>query len=111
MACRNGLLLLACLIAACTSFQSIDQESTAAAVAELKVGDTLEVVTQDGGQLRLTIDTITDQEVIGSGLRVAKSDIRSVRKDEIDAGKTLMTAVTVFGVIASIGLLILVMAL
>jgi hypothetical protein len=108
--CISALLLLA-LVSACTSFKSADRESTQVGISGLSVGDTVQIVTADETRVRFTIEAIDDDALIGDSIRIEKKDIRVVSVERIDPGKTAVAGITVFGVVACIGLIVLVVAL
>jgi hypothetical protein len=93
------------LMSGCTSFKTVDSQSTAVTVSNLVIGDKVQIVTADGGKVRLTIETIEDDALIGDGVRVPIDDIRLVSIERIDPSKTA-EAVIMAGLIVLCALLI-----
>lgn len=89
-------------IAACSSFQTDATTSTATVISELKIGDTVEVVTVDARKLRFTIEAIEADALVGKEVRVPKSDIRIVSVKQFDAGKTAVAGVGSVAVIVGV---------
>jgi hypothetical protein len=83
----------------CTSYKSVEGQATEVTISELKVGDTVQVVTADAKKIQFTIEEVRDDELIGEGVHVRKEDIRLVSVKRVDAGQTAAAGVTVGGIL------------
>jgi len=106
------ILMVLATIVGCTSFKTTQGQSTEVVIAELAVGDTVEIVTADAEKQRFTITAIEDDALIGKDVRVPKADFRIVSVETIDAGKTAAaaaggSAAIVVGILMLVGVAVL----
>ena len=99
-------IIFLALFQGCTSFKTVDSEPTGVTVSNLAIGDEVQIVTTDGEKVRLTIEAIEDDTLIGDGVRVPIKDIRIVSIRRIDSGKTTAASITTVGIV--IGALVVV---
>ena len=99
------IIVFLALVQGCTSFKTVDNQSTAVTVSNLVIGDKVQIVTADGEKVRLTIDSIEDDALIGDGVRVPIANIRIVSIESFDSGETALLGFTTAGIIL-IGLVI-----
>ena len=84
--------------AGCTSMRTIENPDPRAAAAVLAVGDTVQVITKNGGKLRFTIAAIEADALIGTrDERVSIDEIHIVSVKRFDDRKS---AVTAYGILA-----------
>jgi len=105
------IFMLVSFTVGCTSFKTTSGQPTEVAVSKLSIGDTVQIVTVDGTKVRLTIEVIEDDTIIGDNFRIPIEDIRIISVERIDAGKTTAASIIIFGVAACVGLLVLVSSL
>lgn len=90
-------LCVACTLLAmmgCTVMQPLAVDSKQLS-GTLSRGDHVEVVTASGQQLQFAVDKIDEQGLHGDGQHVAYSDIRSISRKQISAGRTALVALGV----------------
>jgi hypothetical protein len=82
------LFLSIAILVACSSYRTEPDKPTEIAVAELEVGDTVEVVTAEANKLRFKITAIENGMLVGEDVRVPVDEVRIVSVKRIDARKT-----------------------
>ncbi len=111
------VLISALMIVSCTSFKVIKPDDIQAG---LKAGDTVKIVTKDGRDLELKIETVTPEALVGTPVssvgtaeagevkdqRVEFSEIAKLEKREVSTGKTVGL---VAGIVAAVALVVLLM--
>lgn len=80
----------------CTTVQPLTASQSSLS-STLKRGDSVEVTTSSGKQLRFKVDSVDADGVHGGGQTVAYNDIQSVDRKEVDTKRTLWV---VLGVVA-----------
>jgi hypothetical protein len=99
---RLTTVCAALALVGCTTMQPLKVDSarvdSARLSQSLKRGDNVELVTASGQQLQFKIDAVDDQGLQGGGQRVAFSDIQSISRKEISAGRTALVAL---GIVAA----------
>jgi len=81
----------------CTTMQPLTVDPSKLSGA-LKRGDHVALVTAKGEQLQFVVENVDDSGLQGEGRRIAYSDIQSISRKEISAGRT---ALVVLGVVAA----------
>jgi hypothetical protein len=94
---RLCTLCICVALVGCTTMQPLMVDSSRLSQA-LKRGDNVEIVTADGRQLQFAIDAVDDSGLQGAGQRVAYSDIKSINRKQVSAGRTALVAL---GIIAA----------
>jgi hypothetical protein len=94
----RALVALVALLAmvGCTTVQPLAVNPSGLSQS-LQRGDQVDIVTANGQEMRITIDSVDANGLQGSGQRVSFSDIRSINRRQISVGRT---ALIVLGVLA-----------
>lgn len=87
------LVMISLLLGGCTSLQRTELEpyelhSAIRSGELLKVGDRVQLVNADGSKLKLTVEEIDDQSIIGKDNIAPIDDVVALETKEISAGKT-----------------------
>ena len=99
-----ALGLIVAINSACTTMQPVEVPDPQLAVAQLEVGDTVELVMTNGEKMRFKIRVIEEDALIGDGdIRASKSDIQTISVQKVSAVKTTaagLGTVVVVGLVA-----------
>jgi hypothetical protein len=90
---------LLALTPGCTNFKTVNDQSTAIAISELALGDTVQVVTADARKFRFKIEAIEDDALVGKDVRVSIEDIRLVSIERVDPVETAVAGVGTVGLV------------
>lgn len=92
-------LCIACTLLSmmgCTVVQPLPVDSRHLS-SSLSRGDRVEVVTTNGQTVQLAVDKVDEQGLHGNGQLIAYSDIRSISRRQISAGRTALVVLAVVG--------------
>jgi hypothetical protein len=92
-AMRLSVLMLCCVLAACTTLRPI------ASGVPIEVGDRVVVTTRDGGRLAFEVTAVDTETIRGADASVARGDITTLERREFSAGRTAGAALGVFAFI------------
>lgn len=84
-------------MAGCTTIQPLTASQSNLS-STLKRGDSVEVTTSSGKQLKFKVDSVDASGVHGGGQTVAFNDIQSIDRKEVDTKRTMWV---VLGVVAA----------
>jgi hypothetical protein len=93
-------------LSACTSARLVETPDPELAIAQLKVGNTVEIINQDGSKVRFKLTAIDDETLYGTldpplgveQVAVPRTDVRIVSLVKIDAGRTAAGGTVTAGV-------------
>ena len=95
----------------CTSLYQIDEADTVSAIGQLRVGDKVQVVTNNGEEIRFDITSIREDQLVGVSAATGRgvkdielpiADIQSISIERLDAVKT-----GIVGIAAGVGAVII----
>jgi hypothetical protein len=86
-------LILATFSVGCTAMSPLPAADRGTVMAQVAVGDEIEVTRKDGQVLHFTVIRIDESGISGRGKFVAYADIQSVRIVHLETGKTLLVVV------------------
>ena len=84
-------------MAGCTTVQPLTASQSSLS-STLQRGDSVEVTTSSGKQLKFKVDSVDATGVHGGGQTVAYNDIQSINRKEVDTKRTMWV---VLGVVAA----------
>lgn len=99
-------IVILMLLSACSGFEPIESESVETAIAELRIGDEVRVLTKGGNKMRFTLEAIDEEFLIGDVARVPIDDISTISHKPPATGEAAEVIGGTIGLILGIGLLV-----
>ena len=98
-----AMLASACLVlGGCATFQGVPVPRQANERADVKVGETAEVTTRDGAKRQFKVSEVTDDALVGQGVRVAYADMTSLQVNRSDPSQTGVALYVVGGILVAV---------
>lgn len=83
------LALLLAPLAGCKTMQPVSHGEWSNVTSRVEAGDTVEVQTRDGRDLRFTVTEVTDEALRGDGVEVRAEEIGQLKVRAVNTGRTV----------------------